>query len=926
MTVSSKKLFLFDAYALIYRAHFAFIRNPRITSKGQNTSAIFGFLNALLDILNREKLTHWAVVFDPAGPTFRHDIFSDYKAHRDETPEDIKMSVPIIKSMLDSLNIHRMEVPGMEADDVIGTLAQKAASQGFMVYMVTPDKDYMQLVTDQIRMYKPATGGNGAEIFGVKEVCERFSVESPSQVIEILGLWGDAADNIPGCPGIGEKRAKEIIAMYGSIDNIYNHLDELKGKQKENVIAFKEQIMLSKMLATIVQDIDIEFNSNDYLKRKPNFEFMNTLFAELEFKNIANRLRELFDPAPMQGSLFDAPSTAVTSSNTEQETSIFKSIDEVKHSYFTAQTPQTIDTLIAELSIQSEFCFDTETTGVNAMLDELVGMSFSWKSGEGWYVPVPDNQTEAIELLANFIDLFSDEGILKIGQNLKFDMLMLKRYGIDVKGPLFDTMVAHHLINPGLKHNMDYLSEIYLGYKPVAIESLIGKKGKGQGNMRDGPINEITQYAAEDADITFQLKQKLKPELEKESLLLFFESVEMPLISALMQIEYNGVKVDSDELKQYGIQLRETLNSLEKEILTMAGESFNIASPKQVGEILFDKLQIDDKAKKTKTGQYSTDEETLQKIKDKHPIVLAILNHRGLSKLLNTYVEAIPQLIHPQTHRVHTSYNQAIVVTGRLSSTNPNLQNIPIRDDEGREMRKAFVASDSDHLFLAADYSQVELRLMAHFSGDTAMIEAFRNGEDIHTATASRIFKVAIAEVTSDMRRKAKTANFGIIYGISAFGLAERLAIPRGEAKALIDGYFESFPMVKTYMDNSVLEAREKGFVQTQFNRKRYLPDINSRNAVMRNMAERNAINAPIQGTAADIIKIAMVKIWQEMKDKQLKSKMILQVHDELDFDVVKSELETMKQLIKKNMEEACQLSVPLTVDMGVGLNWLEAH
>jgi DNA polymerase-1 len=918
----SKKLFLLDAYALIYRAYYAFIRNPRINSKGLNTSAIFGFANSLLEIITKENPSHIAVVFDPAGPTFRHEMYTAYKAHREETPEDIRKAIPIIKAMLEAMNVAIIEQPGFEADDVIGTLSVIATENGFTTYMVTPDKDYAQLVTEKALIYKPRTSLAGVDILGVREVCELFSIENPRQVIDILGLWGDTADNIPGCPGIGEKRAKEIIGKYKSIEKVYERIEEFGGKQKENLIAFREQVELSKVLATISLQVPVQWNEQALITEKPNLDKLVPLFEDLEFKTLLGRFRESPPAQPTQGSLFDAPATQ----NTVAPPTTHRTINDVSHHYHLVDNEMALISLISELSVQPEFCFDTETTGLDVGTAELVGLSFSWKAHEGYYVPVPPSREEALNKVKEFKDLFEDVNILKIGQNVKFDWLVLHKYGIVAQGPFFDTMVAHHLINPGLKHNMDFMAETYLNYQPVSIESLIGKKGKGQGNMRDVELKLITEYAAEDADVTFQLKKILKQELEKESLLEFFETVEMPLMNVLANMELTGVKLDAAELKLFAKVLANRIVETEKKIEAHAGEPFNIASPRQVGEILFEKLKIDPYAKKTKTGQYSTDEETLQKLKDKHEIVNHILEYRGLNKLLNTYVEALPGLINPATKRLHTSYNQAIVVTGRLSSTNPNLQNIPIRDDDGREIRKAFIASDEDHLFVSADYSQVELRLMAHFSGDQHLIEAFRNGEDIHAATAARIYHIPLAEVTSDMRRKAKTANFGIIYGISAFGLAERLNIPRSEAKELIDGYFANFPGVKQFMDSCVRDAREKGYVSTLFGRKRHLPDINSRNAVVRGVAERNAINAPIQGTAADIIKKAMVEIYRQFQLNHIQSKMILQVHDELNFEVFKPELDQVKAIIKQSMEHACELDVPLEVEIGEGRNWLEAH
>ena len=923
-TEASKDLYLLDAYALIYRAYYAFIRAPRINSKGINTSAAFGFTNSLLEILTKENPSHIAVVFDPSGPTFRHEQYSEYKANREATPEDIKSAVPYIKRLVEAMNIPVIVKDGFEADDVIGTLAWKASDNGFVTYMVTPDKDYAQLVRDNVIMYKPRSKGGGIDKWGVEEIKEKFSISEPKQVIDILALWGDSADNIPGCPGVGEKRAKDMITKFGSVQGIYEHIDELKGKQKENMINFREQVELSYDLATIRTDVPVEFDEAALKFGKPNMNAINALFEELEFRNLGARLNTIFGAAPVQGDLFGGGNIAETAPAAEVNTR--QTMSDIPHHYYLVDNDMAIASLCAELSVQERFCFDTETTSINALEAELVGLSFAWQAHEAYYVPVPANREEALVLTEKFRAVFESSSTIKVAQNLKYDMLVLKNYGIDVKGPYFDTMVAHHLLYPGQKSNMDFMAETYLNYSPVSIETLIGKKGKGQGNMRNVPVEQVKDYAAEDADVTLQLMLKFEKELQDSSVKQLFETIEMPLIEVLANMEFEGVKLDDKALHEFAGKLRETIIELEKKITDMAGMTFNIASPKQVGEVLFDHLKIDEKAKKTKSGQYSTNEETLQKLKDKHPIIPEILEYRGLMKLLNTYVEALPKLINSTTNRLHTSYNQAVVVTGRLSSTNPNLQNIPIRDENGKEIRKAFTATDDEHLFLSADYSQVELRLMAHFSGDQHLIDAFNRGEDIHAATAAKIFKVPLEEVTSDMRRKAKTANFGIIYGISAFGLAERLTIPRKEAKEIIDGYFESFPGVRTFMDNCISKAKEEGHVETLYGRRRDLSDINSRNGVVRGMAERNAINAPIQGTAADIIKQAMVNIEKRFDAEEIKSKMILQVHDELNFDVVKSELDQVKAIVKEEMENAIKLEVPLDVDMGVGLNWLEAH
>ncbi|MGQ1785419.1 DNA polymerase I [Saccharicrinis sp. GN24d3] len=922
----NKKLFLLDAYALIYRAYYAFIRAPRINSKKLNTSAIYGFTNSLLEVLQKEKPSHLAVAFDPAGPTFRHEMFEPYKAQREATPEDIKLAVPYIKRLLEALNIPILEVNGYEADDVIGTISRKADKAGFEVFMMTPDKDYAQLVTDNVKMFKPRSKGGGMDILGIPEVQEKFAIEKPTQVIDILALMGDASDNIPGCPGIGEKGAKDIIGKYKSIPGIYEHIEEFKGKRKENLVNFKEQVELSYTLATIKVDVPIVLDEEALKVSEANKQELMDLLEELEFKSMLARFGlepvQVATASPTQGDLFGQPQV--------EETPVFasslKTINDLEHSYYVVDNDQAYASLAAELSVQKEYCFDTETTSLDTSIAELVGISFSWKKGEAYYVPFPQEQEKAMALAQRFKLVLEDENIVKIGQNLKYDILVLKNYGIKVKGKIFDTMVAHHLALPGLKNSMDFMAETYLGYSPVKLESLIGKKGKDQLNFRQVELKQAKEYAAEDADITLQLKEFLQPKIKEAGLEELFYKTEMPLLLVLAEMEATGVKLDVDELKDFSGRLTVRIDALEKDIIGMAGMEFNVASPKQVGEVLFEHMKIDAKAKKTKSGQYSTSEETLTKLKGKHDIIDKILEFRGLKKLLNTYVEALPLLVNPKTGKIHTTYNQAVVVTGRLNSVNPNLQNIPIRDEDGREIRKAFIASDDGHVFLSADYSQVELRLMAHLSQDTQLVTAFNNGEDIHAATAAKIFKVALEEVTSDMRRKAKTANFGIIYGISAFGLAERLTISRSEAKEIIDGYFENFPEVKAYMDKSIEIARDKGYVETVFGRKRNLPDINSRNGVVRGMAERNAINAPIQGTAADIIKMAMVNIQAELDKRNLKSRMILQVHDELNFDVVKSELVEVKDIVKKGMENACKLSVPLSVDMGVGANWHEAH
>lgn len=921
MSANIRKLCLVDAYALIFRAYYAFLRNPRINSKGLNTSAIFGFTNSLLEVINRENPSHLAVAFDPSGPTFRNYLFPDYKANREDTPEDIKKAVPYIKKILDAFNIKIVQVDGYEADDVVGTLSRMASNAGFKTFMVTPDKDYAQLVTDDIVMYKPKTVGNDIEKWGVEEIKKKFSVEKPEQVIDLLALWGDSADNIPGCPGIGEKRAKIIIGKYGSIENVYAHIDEFSGKQKENLIKFKEQVELSKKLATIKTDVPIQFDEKLLLRGNPDLDKLQPVFEELEFKSLWEKITNNVS-GHIQTSLFDdnnLPSDIPARSSKA-------TINETDHRYFVVDTTQALDSLAADLSVQKEFCIDTETSSLDVWNNELVGLSFSFKKGEAYYVPVPEDRAQAEKIVKRFAAVLTDSNILKIGQNVKFDYLMLKRYGVEMQGPFFDTMIAHHLVQPGLKHNMDFLAETYLNYTPVSIEKLIGSKGKNQKSMRQVDINVVAEYAGEDADITFQLKKTLLEELKKYHLTSLFWDIEMPLIKVLAEMEFAGVCLDTDALKKYALELQDRIDKLETTIKNEAGTEFNVSSPKQVGEVLFDKLNLDPKAKKTKSGQYSTNEEILQKIRDRHPIIGHILEYRGLKKLLNTYVEALPKLINKETGRLHTSFNQAVVVTGRLSSSNPNLQNIPIREEEGREMRRAFVVPDENHLFLSADYSQIELRLMAHLSEDEHLLDAFNNQKDVHAATAARIFNVDLDEVTPDMRRKAKTANFGIIYGISAFGLSERLNISRSEAKSIIDEYFENFPGVKEYMNKAIEQARKLGYVETLFGRRRYLPDINSRNSVVRGVAERNAINAPIQGTAADIIKKAMVAVDKAFKSENLQSRMVLQVHDELNFEVRKEELQRVTEIVKREMESAVSLKVPLIVDIGVGQNWLEAH
>lgn len=920
------KLFLIDAYALIYRSYYAFIKNPRINSKGVNTSAMFGFVNSLEEVLKKESPTHIAIAFDPPGPTFRHEAFEQYKAQREESPEDIRMSIPIIKEIIRAYNIPILEVPGFEADDVIGTIAGQAEKEGFDVYMMTPDKDYGQLVTEHVFMYRPRFGG-GFDTLGVEEVKAKFEIESPLQVIDLLGLMGDASDNIPGCPGVGEKTAQKLIAEFGSIDNLLQQTNQLKGALKKKVEENKDKIIFSKFLATIKTDVPIQFDAKDCIKEPANEEKLNELFSDLEFRGFINKrsVEEKKTPlsAPIQGDLFaifEAESTAAP------EYSTLADLTSTAHTYHLIDTEEKRNDLAAILEDRDFFAFDTETDGIDPIIASVVGMSFAFKEREAYYVPVPEEKEEAGRIIGIFKKALENTKSQKIGQNIKFDMMVLRKYEVKVAGPLFDTMIAHYLLNPELRHGMDYLAETYLQYKTVHIEELIGPRGKNQITMRQVPVEKVSEYAAEDADITLQLKNYFEPLIRKEQLEHLFYSIEMPLIYVLAEIELTGVSLDIEALKESSVIMTRTINSIEQEIYTLAGMEFNLNSPKQVGEVFFDRLKIADKAKKTKTGGYVTSEDVLEKLRAKHPIVGKLLEYRGLKKLLSTYIDALPQLINPVTGRIHTSFNQTVTATGRLSSTNPNLQNIPIRDEAGREIRKAFTANNSDCVFFSADYSQIELRIMAHLSGDQHMIDAFNSGADIHTATAAKIYNIPIEEVTREMRTKAKTANFGIIYGISVFGLSERLNIPRSEAKELIDGYFLSYPRIKEYMDESIEAAKKQGYVETIFNRKRFLPDINSQNAVVRGYAERNAINAPIQGSAADIIKVAMVRIFNRFETEAIRSKMILQVHDELNFNVYKDELSKVKQIVIEEMQQAYPMQVPLTAECGEGINWLEAH
>ncbi len=927
------KLFLIDAYALIYRSYYAFLKNPRINSKGMNTSAIFGFINSLEDVLKRENPTHIAVAFDPKGPTFRHEAYELYKAQREETPEVIRQSVPIIKDIIEAYNIPILEVPRFEADDVIGTVSKQAEKEGFEVYMMTPDKDYGQLVSEHIFMYRPKFGGD-YEVMGVKEVLNKYSLTSVDQVIDLLGLMGDSSDNIPGCPGVGEKTAQKLLEEYGSIENLLENTDKLKGALQKRVTENAEQIRFSKFLATIKTDVPIQFDAAKCVREKPNETRLTEIYTELEFRTFINKMtgeekksalapQKVVAKGPVQGNLFDLFATEEPS---VPKYSTLANLKTTLHVYKTVDTEEEMAKLGRFLADQDFFAFDTETDGIDPLTAGLVGMSFAVKENEAWYVPVPADKEEAAKVVAHFSPALQNRKSQKIGQNIKFDIIVLRKYGVRVTGPLFDTMIAHYLLNPELRHGMDYLAETYLKYKPVPISQLIGPKGKNQLCMRDVPLAQIAEYAAEDADVTLKLKNFFAPELKKAGIESLFFDIEMPLIYVLVEMEVTGVKLDTVALKQSSEELTAALNNLEKEIYELAGVKFNINSSKQVGEVLFEHLKIEEKAKKTKTGSYSTSEDILEKMRSKHPVVGKLLEYRGLKKLLSTYIDALPELINPETGKVHTSFNQTVTATGRLSSTNPNLQNIPIRDELGREIRKAFIPDNEDCTFFSADYSQIELRIMAHLSQDEHMIEAFRSGADIHSATAAKIYGIPVEEVTGDMRRKAKTANFGIIYGISIFGLAERLNIPRAESKELIEGYFKSYPGIRDYMDESIRIAKEKGYVETIFKRKRYLPDINSHNAIVRGYAERNAINAPIQGSAADIIKVAMVRIYNRFEEEGLKSKMILQVHDELNFNVCQDEQEKVRQIVLEEMENAIQLQVPLIADCGEGKNWLEAH
>ena len=922
-----EKLFLLDAYALIYRAYYAFIKNPRINSKGFNTSAIMGFVNTLEDVLKKEQPTHIGIAFDPAGPTFRHEAYQQYKAQREETPEVIRLSVPIIKDIIRAYRIPILEVSGYEADDVIGTLATEAGRQGIRTYMMTPDKDYGQLVSDNVFMYRPKYGDKEFEVMGVEEVKAKFDIQSPAQVIDMLGLMGDTADNIPGCPGVGEKTAQKLIAQFGSIENLLDHTGELKGAIKTKVETNREQILFSKFLATIKTDVPIALDMDGLKREEPDKDELKRIFEDLEFRSLLERVlgteKKMAASSPsVQGDLFGF----FTPESTEaSENSNLTKLDNLVFDYQLIDTEEKEDQLLQNILTQPILSLDTETTGTDPIRAELVGMSFAYAENQAFYVPVPADRTEAQRIVDKFKPIFENPQTLKVGQNIKYDMLVLANYGVEIQGPMFDTMIAHYVLQPELHHGMDYLAEIYLHYETIKIEELIGPKGKNQKNMRDLDPIHIYRYACEDADVTLKLKNVLEKELKQNDAEALFRDIEMPLVPVLAYMERNGVRIDTEALKETSRHFTARMNQIEEEVHRLAGVEFNIASPKQVGEVLFDRLKITDKPKKTKTGQYVTSEEVLESLKGKHEIVAKILEHRGLKKLLGTYIDALPQLINPQTGHIHTSFNQTVTATGRLSSSNPNLQNIPIRNEDGKEIRKAFIPDEGCEFF-SADYSQIELRIMAHLSEDPHMIEAFRENQDIHAATAAKIYKEKLEDVTREQRSKAKTANFGIIYGISVFGLAERLNIDRKEAKELIDGYFENYPHVKEYMDKSIQSAREKGYIETIFRRRRYLPDINSRNAVVRGYAERNAINAPIQGSAADIIKVAMARIYRRFREEGIRSKMILQVHDELNFSVLPEEKEKVQQIVISEMESAYKMKVPLQADCGWGKNWLEAH
>ena len=952
--MSQKRLYLLDAYALIFRGYFAFIKNPRINSKGMDTSAIMGFMNALMDVIKREKPDHLAVAFDKGGSTYRYEMYQEYKAHRDETPEAIKIAVPYIQELLKAMHIPIMEKAGFEADDLIGTLAKQAEKEGYKVFMVTPDKDFAQLVSENIFIYKPARMGNDIEIWGIPEVLEKFEIERPEQVIDFLGMMGDAADNIPGLPGVGEKTAKKFLKEYGSMENLLANTHQLKGAIKDKIEANAELGLLSKKLATILLDCPVEFNAEDFELSKPDVEKTDELFNELEFR----QMKAQFDKYFGTGKEYDEidtngndnsndknqiqKKTVAKKSNEDQfdlfgfsdeesgevkTNSNYATLENTNHNYTIIQGDLGTKLFLQNLLNQTSVCFDTETTGIDALNAELVGMSFSWQKGEAFYVPFPENQEEAQVLVDKFKPFFENENIEKIGQNIKYDLKILSNYGVQIKGKLFDTMIAHYLINPDMRHNMDVLSETYLKYSPKSIEDLIGKKGKNQKSMRDVALEEIKEYAAEDADVTYQLKQNFSPILDKAETKKLFDEIEIPLIPVLAAMELEGINLDVPFLKEMSVEMAKESSELEQKIYETAGEKFNLASPKQLGDVLFDKMKIGGaKQKKTKTGQYATGEEILSYLANDNPIVKDILDWRQMVKLQSTYIDALPNQVDKKTGRVHTDYMQTVAATGRLSSNNPNLQNIPIRTERGRLIRKAFIARDENYTLVSADYSQIELRIIAALSGEENMIKAFQNNEDIHRSTAAKVFNVPLEEVTKEQRSNAKTVNFGIIYGVSAFGLSNQTSLSRKESAELIDAYYATYPKLKSYMSNQVDFAREHGYVQTVLGRRRYLKDINSANMMVKSGAERNAVNAPIQGSAADIIKIAMINIHKKLTSENWKSKMLLQVHDELVFDVHNSELEKIKPMIKHEMENAFKMDVPLEVEIGVGKNWLEAH
>lgn len=944
---AQKRLFLLDAYALIFRGYYAFIKNPRINSKGLDTSAIMGFMNSLMDVIKREKPDHLAVAFDKGGSDLRNDIFPEYKANRDATPDAIKIAVPYIQELLKAMHIPIIEVKGYEADDLIGTIAKQAEKQNFKVFMVTPDKDFAQLVSENIFMYKPARMGNGIEIWGIPEVLEKFEIERPEQVIDFLGMMGDTADNIPGLPGVGEVTAKKLLKEFGSMENLLANTDKLSGKMKDNIEANKEKGLLSKKLATILLDCPVVFDENDYELSTPDVAKTDALFNELEFRRMAEQFDAIFKkdnlatpinqvdeaklykkPQPKNEEQFDLfGSTLQEETSDETRHQYYNSLENTEHFYQTIQGELAVKLLLQNLENQNSVCFDTETTGLDALHAELVGISFSYEKGKGFYVPFPENKEEAFELMEKFRPFFENETIEKVGQNLKYDLKILSNYNIQVKGKLFDTMIAHYLINPDMRHNMDILSETYLKYSPKSIEDLIGKKGKNQLSMRDVPLEDIKEYAVEDADITLQLKENFTLQLDKTETKKLFDEIEIPLVKVLAAMEKEGIRVDVAFLKSLSLDLANDIQKLETTIYEIAGEKFNLASPKQLGDILFEKLKIGGaKQKKTKTGQYATGEEILNYLVNDHEIVKAILDWRQLVKLQNTYVEALPNQVDSITHRIHTDYMQTVAATGRLSSNNPNLQNIPIRTERGRQIRKAFVARDENYTLVSADYSQIELRIIAALSGEENMIQSFQKNEDIHKATASKVFTIPLEEVTREQRSHAKTVNFGIIYGVSAFGLSNQTSLSRAESAALIEAYYQTYPSLKSYINNQIQFARENGYVQTILGRRRYLKDINSQNAIVRGGAERNAVNAPIQGSAADIIKIAMINIHEKLTRENWKSKMLLQVHDELVFDVHYSELDKIKPMIKHEMENAFTLNVPLIVEIGEGKDWLAAH